>query len=653
MSSLDIFKEYETIDESINNLDKLNEEFFDFDQLYTNQEIDEEIYKEKDNETYKQKNDEIDDETDKQKNDEINDEIDDETDKQKNDEIDDEIDDETDDETDEQKDDETDDETDEQKDDETDDETDKQKDDEIDNEIDNEIYKQKDDEIDYNKTNENVKKNIIEIKNIINSKEWYNIGKKEINDIQKIISNNVIIETINKDEIDIILNTIKSEIKDSNKIKDKIINGFLNIIKNKYINKYNKNINEQIIKNENDKMNIILKQKENKKLIHDISKYKINVMNMIKKHKENILVDNIYNYNYEDNINEEITKNIINKYIYIIEITKKIIYIIQKYIDNKTSKKINDILIKQMMKINKFIGICKIYEINKNKEIYYILRNENKIDKNNELYKNIKNIILLYETIIEKEYESIIEEIEYVEGLIENDIDFYINFEFNCYNEYVKKYGSKNLKNIYYKDDGGDKTKKNIINDIRKSIETNINNNISQCILTDELGRGLLYGTKKDVGILNLLSNSCIEYFELKEIIKIDKNNVNIEKSEINIINDINLDRIKGKDIYLLDKSLVKNYEENDTIKEEYKIKKNDGEEYILTIITFKGNDNYRQEEIINMKKEMIDKLSYIDLNKYTNENIDLINHIKDKTRLIYIKNIETSNKLNRIMENV
>ena len=81
MSSLDIFKEYETIDESINNLDKLNEEFFDFDQLYTNQEIDEEIYKEKDNETYKQKNDEIDDETDKQKNDEINDEIDDETDK--------------------------------------------------------------------------------------------------------------------------------------------------------------------------------------------------------------------------------------------------------------------------------------------------------------------------------------------------------------------------------------------------------------------------------------------------------------------------------------------------------------------------------------------------------------------------------------------
>ena len=193
-------------------------------------------------------------------------------------------------------------------------------------------------------------------------------------------------------------------------------------------------------------------------------------------------------------------------------------------------------------------------------------------------------------------------------------IDFYINFEFNCYNEYVKKYGSKNLKNIYYKDDGGDKTKKNIINDIRKSIETNINNNISQCILTDELGRGLLYGTKKDVGILNLLSNSCIEYFELKEIIKIDKNNVNIEKSEINIINDINLDRIKGKDIYLLDKSLVKNYEENDTIKEEYKIKKNDGEEYILTIITFKGNDNYRQEEIINMKKEMIDKLSYIDL---------------------------------------
>ena len=121
----------------------------------------------------------------------------------------------------------------------------------------------------------------------------------------------------------------------------------------------------------------------------------------------------------------------------------------------------------------------------------------------------------------------------------------------------------------------------------------------------------------------------------------------------LNLLYHLNLDRIKGKDIYLLDKSLVKNYEENDTIKEEYKIKKNDGEEYILTIITFKGNDNYRQEEIINMKKEMIDKLSYIDLNKYTNKNIDLINHIKDKTRLIYIKNIETSNKLNRIMENV
>ena len=37
MSSLDIFKEYETIEESINNLHNLNEEFFDFEELYTNE----------------------------------------------------------------------------------------------------------------------------------------------------------------------------------------------------------------------------------------------------------------------------------------------------------------------------------------------------------------------------------------------------------------------------------------------------------------------------------------------------------------------------------------------------------------------------------------------------------------------------------------
>lgn len=192
-----------------------------------------------------------------------------------------------------------------------------------------------------------------------------------------------------------------------------------------------------------------------------------------------------------------------------------------------------------------------------------------------------------------------------------------------------------------------------MVNDIKKSIENNLDKNISQCILTDELGRGLLYGTKKDIGILNLLSNSCIDFFELKEIIRINKNNENIEKSKINIINDINLDKIKGKDIYLLDKGLVKNYEDNDIIKEEYKIKKKDGDESIITIITFKGSENNGQEEIVKMKKDMVDKLSYIDLNKYNMEDIETMKHIKNKTRIIYIKNIESSDKLNKIMENL
>ena len=611
MSSFDIFKEYETIEESINNLQNLNEEFFDFEELYTTKETNEETYKEMNKET----NTEMNKETDEDMNNDTNEETDEEMNK------------------------------------ETDEEMNKETDEEMNEETDEEMNE----EINYD-----LKKNLIDIKNIINGKEWYNIGKTEINDIQKIINNNIIIETINKDELDIILNTINSEMRYTNKIKDKILNGFLNIINNKYINKYNKYIDEQNVKNENERINIILKQKENKKLIQTISKYKTNVINMIKKIKENNLGENIYNFKDGDkkeekngDKDEEIIKNIINKYIYIIEITKIIIYIIQKYIDNKNSKKVNDILIEQMMKINKFIGICKLYEINKNKEIYYILRNDNKIDKNNEIIKSIKNVIILYENIIEEEYNNIIKEIEYVEELIENNVDFYINFEFNCYNEYVKKYGSKNFKNIYYKNESDEKTKNNMINDIKKSIENNLDKNISQCILTDELGRGLLYGTKKDIGILNLLSNSCIDFFELKEIIRINKNNENIEKSKINVISDINLDKIKGKDIYLLDKGLVKNYEDNDIIKEEYKIKKKDGDESIITIITFKGTENNGQEEIVKMKKEMVDKLSYIDLNKYNIEDIETMKHIKNKTRIIYIKNIESSDKLNKIMENI
>ena len=607
MSSLDIFKEYETIEESINNLHNLNEEFFDFEELYTNEDTNAEMNEETHTETHTETNEKV------------NNEIIEETNK----------------------------------------ETDKETDEEMNEETDKETDEEMNEEINYD-----LKKNLINIKNIINGKEWYNIGKTEINDIQKIINNNIIIDTINKDELDIILNTIKSEMRYTNKIKDKILNGFLNIINNKYINKYNKHIDKQNVKNESERINIILKQKENKKLIQTISKYKTNVINMIKKIKENNLGEKIYNFKDGDNKenkkeekngdkDEEIIKNIINKYIYIIEITKIIIYIIQKYIDNKNSKKVNDILIEQMMKINKFIGICKLYEINKNKEIYYILRNDNKIDKNNEIIKSIKNVIILYENIIEEEYNNIIKEIEYVEELIENDVDFYINFEFNCYNEYVKKYGSKNFKNIYYKNESDDKTKNNMVNDIKKSIENNLDKNISQCILTDELGRGLLYGTKKDIGILNLLSNSCIDFFELKEIIRINKNNENIEKSKINIINDINLDKIKGKDIYLLDKGLVKNYEDNDIIKEEYKIKKKDGDESIITIITFKGSENNGQEEIVKMKKDMVDKLSYIDLNKYNMEDIETMKHIKNKTRIIYIKNIESSDKLNKIMENL
>ena len=342
MSSLDIFKEYETIEESINNLHNLNEEFFDFEELYTNEDTNAEMNEETHTETNEKVNNEIIEETNK----------------------------------------ETDKETDEEMNEETDKETDKETDEEMNEEI-----------------NYDLKKNLINIKNIINGKEWYNIGKTEINDIQKIINNNIIIDTINKDELDIILNTIKSEMRYTNKIKDKILNGFLNIINNKYINKYNKHIDKQNVKNESERINIILKQKENKKLIQTISKYKTNVINMIKKIKENNLGEKIYNFKDGDNKenkkeekngdkDEEIIKNIINKYIYIIEITKIIIYIIQKYIDNKNSKKVNDILIEQMMKINKFIGICKLYEINKNKEIYYILRNDNKIDKNNEIIKN-------------------------------------------------------------------------------------------------------------------------------------------------------------------------------------------------------------------------------------------------------------------------
>ena len=639
MSSLDIFKEYETIEESINNLHNLNEEFFDFEELYTNEDTNVEMNKETHTETNEKVNNEIIEETDKETDEETNEKV--------NNEIIEETHTETNKETDK----------------ETDKETNKETDKETDEEMNEETDEEMNEEINYD-----LKKNLINIKNIINGKEWYNIGKTEINDIQKIINNNIIIDTINKDELDTILNTIKSEIRYTNKIKDKILNGFLNVINNKYINKYNKHIDEQNVKNESERINIILKQKENKKLIQTISKYKTNVINMIKKIKENNLGEKIYNfkdgdkkeYNKENkkeekngDKDEEIIKNIINKYIYIIEITKIIIYIIQKYIDNKNSKKVNDILIEQMMKINKFIGICKLYEINKNKEIYYILRNDNKIDKNNEIIKSIKNVIILYENIIEEEYNNIIKEIEYVEELIENDVDFYINFEFNCYNEYVKKYGSKNFKNIYYKNESDDKTKNNMVNDIKKSIENNLDKNISQCILTDELGRGLLYGTKKDIGILNLLSNSCIDFFELKEIVRINKNNENIEKSKINIINDINLDKIKGKDIYLLDKGLVKNYEDNDIIKEEYKIKKKDGDESIITIITFKGYENNGQEEIVKMKKDMVDKLSYIDLNKYNMEDIETMKHIKNKTRIIYIKNIESSDKLNKIMENL
>ena len=49
----------------------------------------------------------------------------------------------------------------------------------------------------------------------------------------------------------------------------------------------------------------------------------------------------------------------------------------------------------------------------------------------------------------------------------------------------------------------------------------------------------------------------------------------------------------------------------------------------------------------------MVDKLSYIDLNKYNMEDIETMKHIKNKTRIIYIKNIESSDKLNKIMENL
>ena len=98
---------------------------------------------------------------------------------------------------------------------------------------------------------------------------------------------------------------------------------------------------------------------------------------------------------------------------------------------------------------------------------------------------------------------------------------------------------------------------------------------------------------------------------------------------------------------------MVKNYEDNDIIKEEYKIKKKDGDESIITIITFKGSENNGQEEIVKMKKDMVDKLSYIDLNKYNMEDIETMKHIKNKTRIIYIKNIESSDKLNKIMENL
>ena len=291
MSSFDIFKEYETIEESINNLQNLNEEFFDFEELYTTKETNEETYKEMNKET----NTEMNKETDEDMNNDINNDMNNDTNEEMNKE--------------------TDEETDEEMNKETDEEMNKETDEEMNEEI-----------------NYDLKKNLIDIKNIINGKEWYNIGKTEINDIQKIINNNIIIETINKDELDIILNTINSEMRYTNKIKDKILNGFLNIINNKYINKYNKYIDEQNVKNENERINIILKQKENKKLIQTISKYKTNVINMIKKIKENNLGENIYNFKDGDkkeekngDKDEEIIKNIINKYIYIIEITKIII----------------------------------------------------------------------------------------------------------------------------------------------------------------------------------------------------------------------------------------------------------------------------------------------------------------------------------------
>jgi hypothetical protein len=423
-----------------------------------------------------------------------------------------------------------------------------------------------------------------------------------------------------------LINEIKKDInKETNKIKEGIKNGFIKclinqlIIQNKeQIDKYNEENNKNIDKIKNEKL-------KKEKIIKDMIKHKTKIekiINMEIVEKEMEIFDGVFN-----------NMELIKKYIYIIEITKILIYIIQNYININTDKRINRILEKKVEKIHKFIKIGQIERINKDKGIYNIIRSEaegNDI-KGLKLGDEIRNIVLLYETIVKDEIKEIYKDMEYIEEIIRDDIDYYLNFGKNCYNEYVKKYDNKtsDKKHIYYEMNEGKNITMKMRNDIKERIQMNIENKIDMIILIDKNTRSMIYGTKKERGILTEISN--IRKLELKDIRNINTN----EK-----IMDIEIK--KKEDLYIVEKSILNNIIKEDIeIMEEYKIN-----EMEISIITC-NNRKETQEEMIKERKTN-------SIIKKKNENMNLINIIREKwnKRWMYIKNIDNSN-LDNVMKNI
>jgi hypothetical protein len=166
-------------------------------------------------------------------------------------------------------------------------------------------------------------------------------------------------------------------------------------------------------------------------------------------------------------------------------------------------------------------------------------------------------------------------------------------------------------------------------NDIKERIQMNIENKIDMIILIDKNTRSMIYGTKKERGILTEISN--IRKLELKDIRNINTN----EK-----IMDIEIK--KKEDLYIVEKSILNNIIKEDIeIMEEYKIN-----EMEISIITC-NNRKETQEEMIKERKTN-------SIIKKKNENMNLINIIREKwnKRWMYIKNIDNSN-LDNVMKNI